>query len=90
MKKTYKIIGAFVGPFFYAFFTMHDCVNIIDCSTSLIAAAAIGLIMVGICALIGCISFITNKGQTFWDLTFGCSVALTALLFLGLLAQSNV
>ncbi|MDC2975274.1 hypothetical protein OAY89_00985 [Bacteroidota bacterium] len=90
MKKRYKIIGSIIGPYFYAFFTMQECFNIIDCSTSFIAATATGFFLFAICALIGCITFLTNKGQTFWSLTFGCSVVLTAYLFLAQLAQSNM
>lgn len=90
MRK-YKIHITFLLLFIYGFRNvgLESAIGSPSIFSALIAGAAFGSILIIICLLIGCISFLTNRGKSFWDFAFATSVLLIILFGLGELASIN-
>lgn len=54
--------------------------------SGLIAGISVGVLLIIICLIIACLSFLSNRGKAFWDIAFAVSILLIILGFLGQLA----
>ena len=96
MKKLYKIIGTFLGPYIFAIYTTLSIppmemafdgfggfiTFIMRFSSSLIATSAVAFMLVCVPLLIACLTFLIGKGKSFWNVALILSIVISGILLL--------
>lgn len=76
MKKTLTFVFPIIGVFL---------VNGIS-----FPSIIVGGLFAGLCLFFSCITFLINKGKSFWNLAFILSICVFLLLAIGALAKMNM